>query len=191
MQGLLVKEIEHDPQSFEEVRSGDSQAFRALVDRHGEMLYRLVVRMVGNREEAEDIAQEAFFRAYKTIASYKNEAHFVWSLRRIGSNLAIDLIRRRGRWKSRDIEAGEPIAAKDGDPDRDLRSRKIHEAVTGALDQLTAKERVAFVLRHYEGMSMKEISETTGINVNSTKNQVFRAVRKLREVLAPLAQELS
>lgn len=145
MQGLAVESITDGEQSFERARSGDPQGFRALVERHGEMLYRTVVRMVGQREEAEDIVQEAFLRGYRSLASYKSEAHLVWSLRRIASNLAIDLIRRRGRWKSREINAGEPLAADDGDPERDLRSRAIKDAVEAALDRLTAKERVAFV----------------------------------------------
>lgn len=191
MQGLQVETKPDDDRFFERARDGDDRAFRGLVERHGRMLFKSVVRMVGDREEAEDIVQEAFLRAYRGLAGYKSEAHLVWSLRRIGSNLAIDCIRKRGRWKSRELDSAPPLEADDGDPERDLRSRAIGDAVAAALDRLTAKERVAFVLRHYEGLSMKEISATTGVNVNSTKNHVFRAVRKLRDALAPLAGELS
>ena len=172
-------------------RPGEAQAYRELVQRHARSLYQRTYRMVGNREDAEDIVQEALFRGYREMGGYRDEAHLTSALFRIASNLSIDALRRRGRWKHNALEDHEtvsPLTSAEAGPHRQFTSREIRRRVAEAMDDLTPKERVAFTLRHYEGLPMKEISAITGVNVNSTKNHVFRAVQKLRRALQPIQE---
>ena len=179
---------------LERVRDQGPEAYRELVERHSRTLYQRAYRMVGNREDAEDIVQEALLRGYRQLNGFKDDQHFAASLHRTASNLAIDALRRRGRWKQNaldDHEEVSPLRSADAGPDRQLASDEIRQRVESALEGLTPKERVAFTLRHYEGLPMREISEITGININSTKNHVFRAVQKLRRALKPIQERRS
>jgi len=169
-----------------EVRAGRTDAFRTLVDRHTRTIYRLAYRMTRNESDADDVVQEAFLRAYRNLESFDARASFGTWLYRIATNVALDLIKKRQR------DAEEPI----GDTDLPTRAAATDDAVlmrvglSDALDRgmrlLSGNERTAFVLRHYEGRSIDEISSVLGTPESATKHTIFRAVRKLRQVLEPL-----
>lgn len=175
--------------ALERAREGDEEAFRMLVDRYSHDMFRLAFRMTGNEQDAEDVVQETFLRAFRRIRRFDGRAKVSSWLFTIASNYAIDLLRRRKRWRSTEIDRavrGAPPPAPGPGPDRQAEGGEVRERISAALDLLTPRERVAFTLRHYEGRSIQEIGRIMGLRTSATKNHVFRAVRKLRKALRPL-----
>ena len=171
-------------------RQGDSEAFRTLVERHGRRAFQLAYRMTGNEQDAEDVVQESFIRAYRQLGRFEARAHFSTWLHRIVANCAVDLIRsRRSRFDHASADTLEAAQQPDSDtpnPERLAASAQIQRTVAAAMGDLSPLERAAFTLRHYEGRSIAEIGKTLGLGTSATKHSVFRAVRKLRAALAPL-----
>jgi RNA polymerase sigma-70 factor (ECF subfamily) len=171
----------------------ESDSFRALVEEHSPMVFRLAFRMTGNVSDAEDVVQETFLKAHRSLGGFDERARFGTWVYRIAVNAAIDLIRRRGRVTvarpsgEDDPPVVETLASTDPQPDRVAMSGQIQRDVAAALAQLSERERAAFVLRHLEGMPIERISEVLKIGPNAVKQTVFRAVQKLRRELAPLA----
>jgi RNA polymerase sigma-70 factor (ECF subfamily) len=171
----------------------ESDSFRALVEEHSPMVFRLAFRMTGNASDAEDVVQETFLKAHRSLGGFDERARFGTWVYRIAVNAAIDLIRRRGRGTvvrpagEDDPPVVETLASRDPQPDRVAMSGQIQRDVAAALTQLSERERAAFVLRHLEGMPIERISEVLKIGPNAVKQTVFRAVQKLRRELAPLA----
>ena len=176
-------------------RQGDSDAFRALVERHSHAVFRLAYRMTGNEQDAEDVVQESFLRAYRQLGRFEARANFGTWLYRIVANCSVDLLRvrqsRQDQSRVEGLEAVELSLAGDGHgPDRLAESAEIGKRVEDAMRDLSPLERAAFTLRHHEGRSIQEISKMLGLGTSAAKHSVFRAVRKLRVSLAPLrAQE--
>src|SRR6266536_5207373 len=177
-------------------RQGDSDAFRALVERHSRTVFRLAFRMTGNEQDAEDVVQESFLRAYRQLGRFESRANFGTWLYRIVANCSVDLMRSKQarhdqtRRESLD-EAIEMPATDSPTPERLAQSAEIQRRVQTALAELSPLERAAFTLRHYEGRSIDEISRTLGLGTSAAKHSVFRAVRKLRAALAPLRSQES
>ena len=175
-------------------RDGDSEAFRALVERHGRAVYRLAHRMTGSPQDAEDVVQETFLKAYKQLSRFESRANFGTWLHRIAVNCSIDLIRSRPHRESghdaADLEqlgtASESADCTGTSPERLMLSTEVQERITAAMSALSAMERAAFALRHFEGRSIEEISASLGLKTNATKHSIFRAVRKMRAALEPL-----
>ena len=185
--------MEHaDRALVERARSGDAEAFRALVDHHSRGLFRLAYRMTGNESDAEDVVQESFLRAYRQLHKFDERASFGTWLYRIGVNCALDLVRsrkRRAELQPAEDNREDPIAAVASDgpgPERLALSGELRERVTAAMNELSAAERSAFVLRHFEGMRIEEVSRVLGCQPGAAKHSVFRAVQKLRRALEPL-----
>jgi RNA polymerase sigma-70 factor (ECF subfamily) len=171
-------------------RAGDPDAFRLLVERHSQPIFRVAYRMTGNEHDADDVVQEAFLRAYRQIDSFEERANFGTWLHRIAVNCALDLLRARGRMDRH--YGGDPEDAEmsgqiriEAQQDRLLMSADLRKEVAAAMERLSGNERTAFVLRHFEGMPVEEIGKTMGIQVNAAKHTIFRAVRKLRQSLEP------
>ena len=172
-----------DEAAVEAVRAGNRDAFRVLVERYSRPVFRLGYRMTGNEQDAEDVVQEAFLRAFRQLNRYESRSSFSTWLYRIAANYSLDLIRAR---KSSDPVEEVVLTETSAGPERLYESAQVREAVDTALATLTQQERTAFVMRHYEGLSIEQISGTLGINNNAAKHSVFRAVQKLRKALAPL-----
>jgi RNA polymerase sigma-70 factor (ECF subfamily) len=175
-------------------RQGDSEAFRALVERHSRNAFRLAYRMTGNEQDAEDVVQESFLRAYRQLGRFESRANFGTWLYRIVANCSVDLMRakhaRHDQTRSESLDrAAEIPAGEIPGPERLARSAEIAARVREALDDLSPLERAAFTLRHCEGRSIEEISNTLGLGISAAKHSVFRAVKKLRIVLQPLRGE--
>jgi len=175
-------------------RDGDSDAFRALVDRHSRAVYRLAHRMTGNPQDAEDVVQETFLKAYRQLGRFESRANFGTWLHRIAVNCSIDLIRGRKHQEmgqdANDLElldSGDDQRV-DPSPERLMLSSEVQERVGRAMGGLTAMERAAFVLRHFEGQSIDEISKALGLKTNAAKHSIFRAVRKMRLALEPFVE---
>ena len=174
-------------------RDGDSDAFRALVERHSRAVFRLAYRMTGSAQDAEDVVQETFLKAYKQLARFESRANFGTWVHRIAVNCSIDLIRSRPHREAghdaEDLEhfgAGlEPGDATGTSPERLMLSTEVQDRINAAMTALSRMERAAFILRHFEGRSIEEISESLGLKTNATKHSIFRAVRKMRTALEP------
>jgi RNA polymerase sigma-70 factor (ECF subfamily) len=174
-------------------RDGDSDAFRALVERHSRAVFRLAHRMTGNASDAEDVVQDTFLKAYRQLSRFESRANFSTWLHRIAVNCSIDLIRARPHREAghdaADLEqlgAGEAADAGRPSPERLMLSAEVQARITGAMSALSRMERAAFVLRHFEGQSIDEISQALGLKTNATKHSIFRAVKKMRHALEPL-----
>ena len=185
---------ETDEAAIQRVRAGESDAFRILVERHGRSLFRLAYRITGNEADAEDVVQESFIRAYRGLPQYDGRATFQSWIYRIASNYALDLLaaRKRRKWEQLegdDEHAGplESLPAAGASPERLALDGQLRQHVEAAMGGLTELERAAFVLRHFEGLSLEEIGGALGISMNSVKQGIFRAVQKMRTALRPVA----
>ena len=171
-------------------RQGDSEAFRALVERHGRSVFRLAFRMTGNEQDAEDVVQESFLRAYRQLGRFESRANFGTWLYRIVANCSVDLMRakqaRHDQSRSESLDTADGVSVDAPGPERLAESAEVERRVADALARLSPLERAAFTLRHYEGRSIDEISATLGLGTSAAKHSVFRAVKKLRAALAPL-----
>jgi RNA polymerase sigma-70 factor (ECF subfamily) len=170
------------------MEAGREEAFRELVERHSPMVFRVAFRITGNESDAEDVVQEAFLKAYRNFDSYDSRASFSTWIYRIASNCAIDVLRRRKRRPEAPPDAADEAASSRPSPQAATLSSEIGRHLTDALAELTAQERTAFVLRHFEGRPIPEIARALGVRANAAKQTVFRAVRKLRLRLEPLRE---
>lgn len=185
----------NDRAAVAEVRAGNSEAFRDLVDRHGRRVFRLAYRMTGNEQDAEDIVQETFLRAYRQIGRFEMRSSFSTWLYRIAANCATDVLRQRPKRAveivavdSEDRAAVEEMPGDGPTPEQAVFGSQVHERVVVALGGLTRAERAAFVLRHFEGRSIEEIGRILGLRKSATKHSVFRAVQKMRRALEPVVR---
>jgi RNA polymerase sigma-70 factor (ECF subfamily) len=178
-----------DAAAVAKATGGDEEAFRVLVERHSRSVYRLAYRMTGRAEDAEDVVQETFVRAYKQLARFEARSNFATWLYRIGFNCSIDYLRARPK-----REAGEAHEDLDRRPNRaggpsmdDLVfAGEVGARLQQALSTLSAQERAAFLMRHYHGYSIEEICGALELKTNAAKHSIFRAVRKMRVALRPL-----
>ena len=181
-----------DDQALARARAGDREGFRLLVERHSRGLFRLAHRMTGNEHDAEDVVQEAFLRAYRRLDQFEDRSQVGSWLHRIAANCAYDLLRARQR-RDRHLEhegddgGADTLAAADAGPDRIAAGSDVRRGVRAAMDEMSDRERSAFALRHFEGWSIAEIASALGLDESATKQSIFRAVRKARAALAPLA----
>jgi RNA polymerase sigma-70 factor (ECF subfamily) len=163
-------------------RNGDRDAFRLLVERYEGRVYAIAYGLLGHREDAREVAQEAFLKAYRMLGSFRGDAGFYTWLYRIVVNLAIDL-RRRDR----------PAPLEDPDRMRDARSEdpageayrgELRAAIRTAIDGLPPEQRAVIVLRELEGLSYAEIAEVEQIPIGTVMSRLFYARRKLQAALA-------
>jgi RNA polymerase sigma-70 factor (ECF subfamily) len=185
---------ESDVVAVTRAREGDSDAFRLLVDRNSRSIFRLAYRMTGNEQDAEDLVQETFLRAYRNLDLFQERANFGTWLYRIAVNCSLDWLRKRRPHEELneniepDYEGSESVKnSPRTNPDRMILQLEVQERVKAALGELSPVEKAAFVLRHFDGMSIEEISGTLGLRSNAAKHSIFRAVRKMRRALAPIA----
>jgi RNA polymerase sigma-70 factor (ECF subfamily) len=174
-------------------RRGDGDAFRALVEHHGRTAFGLAFRLTGNAQDAEEVVQESFLKAFRQLGRFQARSNFGTWLHRIVVNCSMDVLRGRKSHKEEqhvaEVETlAEWLPATDPCPEQLARSAEIERRVAASLDQLTPQERAAFTLRHREGRSIEEIGRTLGVQKSAAKHAVFRAVRKLRTALAPFRE---
>jgi RNA polymerase sigma-70 factor (ECF subfamily) len=178
------------------VKAGDHDAFRHLVERHSRSVFRLAYRLTGHEQDAEDVVQETFLKAFREIRRFEARSSFATWLYRITVNCSHDLLRQRPRAGTRpslddpDLRVAADLADSSAaaDPLRELTSRRIDERVRAAMNALSGQERSAFVMRHYEGMSIEEIGGVLNLKASAAKHSIFRAVQKLRRSLEPLGE---
>jgi RNA polymerase sigma-70 factor, ECF subfamily len=181
-----------------EAQAGSRTAFDALVRQYDQAVLRLALHLTGSEQDAEDIHQEAFLKAYRYLGNFRFECSFYTWIYRIVTNLCLDLLRRR---KSRREDqavmldsSGEEIdlltnvtdQRASANPDRELSRKILAQRIREALDKLTPRERMVFELKHYQGLKLRTIGEILNTTEETAKNTLFRATRKLRTILAEL-----
>lgn len=180
-----------DKAAVARARAGDREAFRFLVERHSRNVFRLAFRMTRSEEDAEDVVQETFLKAYRNLHRFGGQSEFSTWLHSIAAHCALDLLRRRAHSQAQtrplEAEAIQAAVANEATPERAAYGSEIGREVARSLEHLSVMERTAFVLRHFEGRTIAEIGRTLGVRSGAAKNCVFRAVAKLRQDLAPIA----
>jgi len=183
-----------DAMLVEMVQKGDRTAFNLLVQKYQHRVLKLVMRYVRDQAEAEDIAQEAFIKAYRALPSFRGESAFYTWLYRIAANTAKNVLsssRRKLVDYDLDLQDPEDYAAqallKDGDtPEGMLLTEEIRQTVTDAMQALPDDLREAIELRELEGLSYEEIAEVMACPVGTVRSRIFRAREAIDKKLAPL-----
>ena len=196
--GSPVPQAPGDATLVDRARAGEAAAFEALVKRHQAAAFAVAYQMVRHREDAQDIAQEAFVRVFRGLRDFQGQAAFKTWLHRIVVNLALDALRRRSRHPGASYddarepgeEAREEVGTRpDEDPDRALEAREAGEAIRMALEELPAPQRAALLLREVEGLSYQEIAEVLGCAVGTVMSRLHYARRRLQLRLRPFLEE--
>ncbi|MBO0994170.1 RNA polymerase sigma factor SigW [Bacillus sp. SD088] len=178
-------------QRIKEVLKGDREAFGEIVELFKDKVFQLCYRMLGNRHEAEDIAQEAFVRAYVNIHSFDQKRKFSTWLYRIATNLCIDRIRKKKPDYFLDAEVAgtegltmySQIAAEGKSPDSEVETLELQELVQREIMELPDKYRVVVILRYIDELSLNEISEVLEMPLGTVKTRIHRAREALRKQL--------
>ena len=188
-------EREADLVLVERVQAGDQDAFGLLVSKYQRKLLRLVMRMVRDPHEAEDVAQEAFIKAYRALPNFRGDSAFYTWLYRIGVNTAKNWLVANGRRMPTMSEITgddtdgieEGILLRDDEtPDRVLMSRQIGETVNAAMDALPEDLRTAISLREIDGLSYEEIAQVMDCPIGTVRSRIFRAREAIAVQLRPL-----
>lgn len=165
-------------------RTGDNVAFEEIVRRYRNDVFALSMHFVRNREDAWDISQEVFVKAYRSLSHFRGDAAFKTWLLRIASNQCKDhLKRRRLPVTSFDEAIGADAPSDAPTPRKELETSELGQAIESAVAALPAKHRTAFVLREYEGLSYKEMADTMGCNVGTVMSRLHHARQKLQNTL--------
>lgn len=183
-----------DAKLVELVQRGDKSAFNVLVLKYQHKVLKLVTRYVRDPVEAEDIAQEAFIKAYRALPSFRGESAFYTWLYRIAANTAKNvLVSSRRRLVDYDLDLQDPedyaaqVLLKDSDtPEGMLLTEEIRQTVTEAMQQLPNDLREAITLRELEGLSYEEIAEVMECPVGTVRSRIFRAREAIDKKLRPL-----
>jgi RNA polymerase sigma-70 factor (ECF subfamily) len=180
------------------IQAGESSAFREFVQRYQRDVYGLAYDLCGNHHDAEDLSQEVFIKAHRSLGSFRSDAKPGSWLYRITMNTFLDSKRRRpvqvvSLDAPRDTQSGDDhpvdMPAPTAGPDRVTHSARVRDDVAAALSALSSQERTVFVMRHYHDMTIKEISSSLSIAEGTVKSMLFRSIRKLRDRLSQYREE--
>ncbi|KMY48255.1 RNA polymerase sigma factor SigW [Peribacillus loiseleuriae] len=185
---LIVKQRIH------QVLKGDQNAFGEVVELYKDKVFQLCFRMLGNRHEAEDMAQEAFVRAYVNIHRFNTQMKFSTWIYRIATNLCIDRIRKKKPDYFLDAEVAgtdgldmySQIAAEIALPEEQVESMELQETIQAEILKLPEKYRSAIVLKYIEELSLKEISEILDLPIGTVKTRIHRGRESLRKQMRHL-----
>ena len=174
-------------------REGSESAFSAIVNRYQNRLFQVARTILGDEDDARDVSQEAFMKAYFHLKTFREESSLYTWLYRILYNLCISQLRRKKiisffsfdhHDEHQEFESGEP------GPGEVCERRELMDAILGAVETLPLRQRTAFVLRQMEGLAHGEIAKVMGITEGAVKASYFHAVRKLQVLLKPYGESL-
>ncbi len=184
--------MEQELKTIKQAQNGEKAAFRQLVETHKKLIYYLAYDLTGNQQDAEDLSQEVFMKAYKSLAKFRGESKFSSWLRRITVNLFIDM-KRSKQYKSRKIQdqydehefemTNKVNTNEEFNSETKTEAGLLQQNIQLAMNSLSPKEKSVFVMRHFNGLKNREIGESLNISVGTVKSQLFRAVKKLQKNL--------
>jgi len=174
--------------------AGKEAAYQLLLNKHKDAVFRMIVKIVHNQEEARDLVQETFMKAFGALSSYKSQYRFTTWLYKIAANNCIDFLRKK---RLNSLSLDQPLETKNGEvrielpdwtynPEADLASRQKSLSIDAAIDSLPQKYREVIVFRHKQDKSYEEIAEILGIPVGTVKARIFRARELLKKKLKSL-----
>jgi RNA polymerase sigma-70 factor, ECF subfamily len=179
-----------------EAQAGNRVAFEELVRRYDREVLRLALNLVRRADEARDIYQESFLKVYRNLGRFRFECSFYTWVYRIVTNVCLDHLRRRSTRRedqapelqqsdgtTHDFFDRQPELHAASNPERRLLGKEIGQHIEAALGQLSARERMIFEMKHYQGLKLRAIGEMLGTSEETVKNSLFRATRKLRTSL--------
>ena len=179
-------------------QGGDQDAFEQLVRAYDQSVLRLAMNLLRSPEDAHDVYQEAFLKAYRSVGNFRFECSFYTWIYRIVSNLCLDHLRKKqvrkedapvavdAQGESYDVLAQVPDGRSGANPERDLMRRELGTRINHALEKLTPRERMVFELKHYQGLKLRTVGEILHTTEETAKNTLFRATQKLRGSLADM-----
>ena len=176
---------ESEAELIQQAQAGDVESFAELAARYERRIYSLAFHYSHDQQDAEDLSQEAWLRAFRAINSFKGESSFYTWIRKITINCFLNRERAPfARWQRVLGQADHsPQILAQHNPEHSLHDRILLQKVIGALGQLTPRQRLIFVLKHQEGMTYEEIGKLVGCSTGTAKKAVARALMKLREQL--------
>jgi RNA polymerase sigma-70 factor, ECF subfamily len=192
--------VESEGFSLEALQAGDPAEFSKLVDAYSTKIYRLAIKMLNQQQDAEDVLQETFFKAYRGIKSFDGRSKISTWLFRIASNEALMIIRKK---HPDTISIDEPIETEEGEqepvqivdwcclPEQELLSEETRQKLDEAVQKLPQRLRVVFILRDINDLSTHETAEIIGLTDTAVKTRLSRARLKLREELSAYFGEKS
>jgi RNA polymerase sigma-70 factor (ECF subfamily) len=181
-----------------EAQRGNRAAFEELVRHYDQAVLRLALHLTGSDSDAQDVYQDAFLKAYKSIGNFRFECSFYTWIYRIVTNLCLDQLRKRqvrkedapvatdSEGEQYDVLSQVPDGRAGANPERDLMRRELGGRINRALEKLTPRERMVFELKHYQGLKLRTVGEILNTTEETAKNTLFRATQKLRGALGDM-----
>ncbi len=186
-----MQDAQLEPQLVERAKSGERAAFDSLIEIYKGKAFALSFSITGNYEDARDILQEAFVKAYVNIRNFRGGAGFYTWFYRILVNLCRDFLRKRQakrrfltEWEDRDEGTLEVIDVKP-DPSETILNKEIRQMLDKAIDLLPEKQKMAFILKHIQGMKIGEVAAVLNCKQSTAKVHLFRSEKALRKTLSP------
>ncbi len=186
-----------DPALVRSAQKGDMQAFEELVARHRDKIYARAFSMMRNEEEAIDLSQEAWVKAWQRLKQFQGEASFVTWMTRIVINLCLDQLRKQKRLRAESVEQMDeesggverhmPVVIPN--PTERLERSELRQRIDRALGQLSHEHRTALILHEFEDLEYKEIAKRMGCSIGTVMSRLFYARRKMAALLAGLKRE--
>ena len=194
---LPQKQFVHDQELLKKLQIGDDSAFRELFELYHAMVFNVCYRMLGSRHEGEDITQDVFVNAYKTLKHFRSESKLSTWLYRIAVNHCLNhqARKKRQRWISLDIFSdteNEQLSGNTTDdrPDIAMERKETEQIIQHAINSLPKQQRIALILHRYEGLSYQEIAKVLECSVSSIESRIFRGKQNLCKKLLPYLKNL-
>jgi RNA polymerase sigma-70 factor (ECF subfamily) len=197
----MAKKLNHgsaeDPELVRAAKGGDLQAFEELVERHRDKIYARAYSVVRNEEQAVDLSQEAWVKAWQRLEQFQGDASFATWITRIAINLCLDHLRRRKRHPTDSLDALNEdsggveryMPAVTVNPTERLERQELRARIDAAMDKLSDVHRTVLVLHEFEHMEYKKIAETMGCSIGTVMSRLFYARRRLAALLTDLREE--
>ena len=186
--------MKEDPDRYlvKRAQGGDTRAFGELVQKYQKRIYELAYNFTHHPEEAYDLSQEIFLKGFRALNRFESKSTFYTWIYRIAKNACIDYTRRRANRKHiafvDELPADDFLFPSGGTEDvtmHNLEQAELGREIRNAVRQLSPRQKQVFILRHYEGLALREIADVLHLRVGSVKAHLFSATRKLRELLGP------
>lgn len=174
-----------DLELIERIRNGDAMCCRLLVERYQSLVYSIAYRMIHDRAEAEDMAQEVFLKAFRTLDTFREEASFKTWICRIATNRCIDWKRKHASRNqlTAGVEEADALPDEAETPEQTLLRRERQSEVRDVIDGMPEKYRAILLMYHFQGMTYKDIAESEGISSRTVETRLYRAKQMLRTAM--------
>jgi RNA polymerase sigma-70 factor (ECF subfamily) len=171
----------------ERFKKGELGVFEEIVNKYQKQVYNIAYNFIGNSEDAYDISQEVFIKVYKSLNKLRNGSAFILWLRRITINACTDHLRQQVSAETLDDISyiHNSYSSDYRSSDKLMETGELRKIISRAVERLPKGQRRVFILRHYEGLPLKDIAETLNCSLGTVKAHLFRATRRLRDLLLP------